>query len=209
MRSPEWNKNRARNKQQHRRHPRARLRYLQSCHPHTLPPMVSQAAQKQADAHLAPGCFFPFTCWACSLLLAGTGLQEPARLTMTAGLAADHPRPAPCLQALLTVPLLNASPQQAGKRDLHTQGSRRWRHVFPARGPKGKAGLPTTPTRLPTSLFSYIVLTTHILKTMACAAQSPLCSSQHLYDVCNWKISLGTYQGLDPFLAAPLSKRIR
>ena len=53
----------------------------------------------------------------------GRGFGQ-ARLTVTARLAADHPSPAVCLQALLAVPLLNASPQPPGKRDPDTQGSR-------------------------------------------------------------------------------------
>lgn len=69
-------KARVRKKEQNHRNPRDTLGYvLQCCHPHTLPPLASQAAQTQADAHLAAGCFSAFTYGACRLLLAGARLR--------------------------------------------------------------------------------------------------------------------------------------
>lgn len=52
-----------------------------------------------------------------------------------------------------------------------------------------RPGLLTAPARPPTSLFSCAVLITHILKSLACAAESPRCSSQHPNDVCNCNTS--------------------
>ena len=142
--------------------------------------MASQTAQKPADAHPAAGRFSLFTCVARSLLLAGTWLQQPARLPHggQAGLATDHPGPALCLQALLAVPHLNASFLQPGKRDPDTQGSSRQGLDFPAQGPSTRKGL-TAPSWAPyLFVFLHTVFITHFLKTMASAPESPLCSSQ-------------------------------
>ena len=164
-------------KQQNHRYPRELLGYLQCCHPHTLPPVASQAAKKQEDAHLATDRFSPFTRRACNLLQAGARFPQPALLTVTAHLASDHSSPAFCLQALLAVPHLNASLQQPGKRDSDTQGSRPQGVVFLALGTQR----PARPSRTLLAFLPLCFLTvfiTHVLKTVQCASEPPLCSSQ-------------------------------
>lgn len=139
--------------------------------------MASQAAKKQAEAHLATDCFSPFTCRACSLLQAGARFRQPALLTVTAHLASDHSGPAFCLQALLAVPHLNASLQQPGKRDSDTQGSRPRGLVFLALGTQR----PARPNRTLLAFLPLCFLTVfiaHVLKTVQCASEPPLWSSQ-------------------------------
>lgn len=74
-------KTRAWKKQHNPLSPRALLSYLLQCgHPHTLPPLASQASQMQADAHRAAGRFSPSTCRACRLLPARARLPPQPRL---------------------------------------------------------------------------------------------------------------------------------
>lgn len=201
---------RAWKKQQNHRYARELLGYSQCCHTHTLPAVASPAAQKQADAHLASSYFSPFTCGACSLLLAVVRLWQPALLTVTARSATDHSGPALCLQALLAVPHLNASFQQLRKRDSDTQGSRTQGLVFPALGTQRHSG----PDRTLLASLSLCFLTHSFHHTLfenngMCRRVSSLLLPTHRWMFAIGKFHLKHARDQTCYLAAPLAKRIR
>lgn len=67
-------------------------RYLQRCHPHPWP--SPRPVRSTEAGGCSPGGSSSFSGGACSLLLAGARPPQPARRTVTAGPAADHPSPA-------------------------------------------------------------------------------------------------------------------
>lgn len=125
------------------------------------------------------GCYSPFTCGACSPLLAGAWLPQPAaRLSVTASPAADHPGPALFTSGFSRFHSEMLPPAARAARAGHTrfQAARTCLSC-----PRDRAARPilTAPTR-PSYFFAFLctVPLVHIVKAMACVAEPPHCSTQ-------------------------------
>lgn len=166
-------------KQQNHRYPESCSDIYNAVVPTPSPKLAGQAAQKQTDAHPGAGCYSPFTCGACSPLLAGAWLPQPAaRLSVTASPAADHPGPALFTSGFSRFHSEMLPPAARAARAGHTRFQAARTCLSCPRDRAARPGL-TAPTR-PSYFFAFLctVPLVHIVKAMACVAEPPHCSTQ-------------------------------